>query len=123
MSPTGAAIALTRFGLGARPGEIEAVARAPRGWLSGQIGAAERLSGLPGSKEALTRFQTEYLPRVRSLQDARGTGEEAEREQGRLQRGQRGARLDVAGHDLAQAALQAALFALGLLAGAARVLE
>ena len=89
MSPTGAAIALTRFGLGARPGEIEAVARAPRGWLSGQIGAAERLSGLPGSKEAMTRFQTEYLPRVRSLQDARGTGEEAEREQGRLQRGLR----------------------------------
>lgn len=32
-----AAIAVTRFGMGARPGEIETVARDPRGWLTGQI--------------------------------------------------------------------------------------
>lgn len=35
--PQDAAIALTRFGLGARSGEIAAVARDPRGWLAGQI--------------------------------------------------------------------------------------
>lgn len=32
-----AAIAVTRFGLGARPGEIAAVAADPQGWLRGQI--------------------------------------------------------------------------------------
>ncbi len=32
-----AAIAVTRFGLGARPGEIAAVTADPRGWLRGQI--------------------------------------------------------------------------------------
>lgn len=36
-SPQDAAIALTRFGLGARPGEIATVAPDPRGWLTGQI--------------------------------------------------------------------------------------
>lgn len=35
--PQDAAIALTRFGLGARPGEIATVAPDPRGWLTGQI--------------------------------------------------------------------------------------
>lgn len=32
-----AALALTRFGLGARPGEMAIVAGDPRGWLSGQV--------------------------------------------------------------------------------------
>ena len=32
-----AAIAVTRFGLGARPGEIDAAGRDPRGWLKAQI--------------------------------------------------------------------------------------
>jgi uncharacterized protein (DUF1800 family) len=36
-SPTDAAIALTRLGLGARPGEIEGVAADPRGWATAQI--------------------------------------------------------------------------------------
>ena len=36
-SPTDAAIALTRLGLGARPGEIEHVAADPRGWAVAQI--------------------------------------------------------------------------------------
>lgn len=31
------AIALTRFGMGARPGEMDAVARDPRGWLRAQV--------------------------------------------------------------------------------------
>ena len=36
-SPTDAAVALTRLGLGARPGEIDRVAADPRGWAMGQI--------------------------------------------------------------------------------------
>lgn len=36
-SPTDAAIALTRLGLGARPGEIDRVAADPRGWATAQI--------------------------------------------------------------------------------------
>lgn len=36
-----AAIAVTRFGLGARPGELASVAADPVGWLSGQIRPAE----------------------------------------------------------------------------------
>jgi uncharacterized protein (DUF1800 family) len=44
-----AAIAVTRFGLGARPGEIEAVAHDPRGWLEGQIRStgADQPVGVP----------------------------------------------------------------------------
>lgn len=36
-SPTDAAVALSRLGLGARPGEIDRVAADPRGWAMGQI--------------------------------------------------------------------------------------
>jgi uncharacterized protein (DUF1800 family) len=36
-SPTDAAIALTRLGLGARPGEIDRIAPDPRGWATAQI--------------------------------------------------------------------------------------
>lgn len=39
-----AAVAVTRFGLGARPGEIEAVSADPRGWLEAQVGQG----GAPG---------------------------------------------------------------------------
>jgi len=35
-----AAVAVTRFGLGARPGEIERVAADPRGWLEAQVKSA-----------------------------------------------------------------------------------
>lgn len=38
-----AAIALTRFGMGARPGEIDVVVADPRGWLEAQV----RTSGTP----------------------------------------------------------------------------
>jgi len=48
------AIAATRFGLGARPGQIVAAASGPRGWLKAQIrpDAAVILEGdLPSSQE------------------------------------------------------------------------
>jgi len=46
-----AAIAVTRFGLGARPGELAAVARDPRGWLLDQIraGGADQPQAAPES--------------------------------------------------------------------------
>ena len=45
------AIAVHRFGLGARPGEIEAASRDPKGWLVAQIGtAAEQPVALDGSR-------------------------------------------------------------------------
>ena len=44
---TMAAIAVTRFGLGARPGELEAAKNDPKGWLKAQItrGAADQPPG------------------------------------------------------------------------------
>lgn len=49
------AIAATRFGLGARPGEIEDAARDPFGWALAQIepGAAPAWIGLPHSSELI----------------------------------------------------------------------
>ncbi len=59
-----AAIAATRFGLGARPGEIEAAAEAgPRNWLRRQIAAgAPDIGPVPTSREcwlALLRYRDE----------------------------------------------------------------
>lgn len=54
------AIATNRFGLGARPGEIDAAARDPRGWLLAQVRAPyvppPALSGLSPSHEVLASF-------------------------------------------------------------------
>lgn len=47
--PKGAALAVTRFGLGARTSEIEAASADPKGWLLGQI----RRSGAPQPKGLL----------------------------------------------------------------------
>lgn len=54
-SPLAGAIAATRFGLGARPGEIAAAAPDPRGWLLAQLepGQAPSFPGLAGSAERL----------------------------------------------------------------------
>jgi uncharacterized protein (DUF1800 family) len=54
-----AAIAATRFGLGARPGEIEQASSDPKGWLAAQIrpeGADQPQGDLPSSRQALTSF-------------------------------------------------------------------
>jgi uncharacterized protein (DUF1800 family) len=55
-----AAIALTRFGMGARPGEIDAVAGDPRGWLIAQIdarGAPQPAGRFPSSLERAEAYQ------------------------------------------------------------------
>src|SRR5262245_16656386 len=53
-----AAIAANRFGLGARPGDLELVAKDPEGWLARQLkGAPPKLEGaaLKPSSETLAR--------------------------------------------------------------------
>ncbi len=63
------AIAVTRFGLGAKTGEIDEVSRDPRGWLRAQLTAdsAARFigDGLPSSKQGLTELQTYFETRRR----------------------------------------------------------
>ncbi len=60
-----AAIAITRFGMGARPGEVDAIASDPRGWLKAQIrrhGGDQPRATLPGSADriaALLSFRSE----------------------------------------------------------------
>lgn len=64
-----AAVAVTRFGLGARPGEIDAVARDPRGWLLGQIrpeGADQPPGAFPPSSAGLIALY-EYQRRRRAM--------------------------------------------------------
>lgn len=54
-----AALALTRFGMGAGPGEIETVAADPRGWLEAQIrpgGAPQPEGGFASSAERVGDF-------------------------------------------------------------------
>ncbi len=62
MSIVDAAIALNRFGLGARPGEIETVAGDPRGWLTAQLtpeaSPPAPLAALPSTKEDTYVFVT-----------------------------------------------------------------
>ncbi|WP_323761903.1 DUF1800 domain-containing protein [Maricaulis sp.] len=89
MSRLDTAIALTRFGVGARPGEMDRIGSAGRDWLREQIGQVETPQGrdLRTSREAILYFREEYQPRLAALQD--GTTEDPERartELGRLLR-------------------------------------
>ncbi len=52
-----AAIAVTRFGLGARPGELARVARDPRGWLLDQIRPAGADQPQVGGESSAARIQ------------------------------------------------------------------
>jgi len=55
-----AAIALTRFGMGAGPGEIETVAADPRGWLEAQVrpgGAPQPAGAFASSAERVRDFE------------------------------------------------------------------
>ena len=64
MSQLQAAIAATRFGMGARPGEIKAAASDPRGWLKAQIrpdAAIIPADGLLSAKQVLEARQDAYV--------------------------------------------------------------
>jgi uncharacterized protein (DUF1800 family) len=59
-----AALALTRFGMGARPGEIGTVARDPKGWLAAQVrpdGAPIPEGAFPTTAERVEAFQAYQL--------------------------------------------------------------
>lgn len=85
-------IAVNRFGLGARPGDLETVDRGPRRWLLDQLQgpSAEpaELRGLPDSAAVLVAVQD--LRRIQRMQ-RQGQGDEAKpggvREYGRTVRG------------------------------------
>ena len=71
-----AAVALTRFGMGARPGEISRVAADPRGWLENQI----RPSGAPapdGAFPSSTDQMQAYLAYRQAGRDRPGARREA----------------------------------------------
>ena len=77
MSTTNAVIAANRFGLGARPGELAAVAADPRGWLQSQIAS-------PNPRPGALSVTPDSATRVRDFLEARESGTEAV---GRLLRG------------------------------------
>src|SRR5215469_1364009 len=59
-------IATSRFGLGAKPGEIEAASSSPREWLKAQInrnGAEQPTDALPSSADHFAQFAG-YLRQV-----------------------------------------------------------
>ena len=61
--PLDAALALTRFGMGAKPGEIAAITPDPRGWLEAQArpgGAPVPAGELETSDQRVARYQA-YL--------------------------------------------------------------
>ena len=69
-----AAIAATRFGLGARPGEIAAARSDPRGFLTAQIrpqGADQPQAGAEGSAQRLSDFR-DYQMQKRDAKAAQG---------------------------------------------------
>jgi len=53
-------IAVNRFGLGAKPGELETASADPRGWLKAQLAGApvvsQNLQALPSSQEILAEL-------------------------------------------------------------------
>ena len=68
-----AAVAATRFGLGARPGEIGAAAEAgPRNWLRRQIGAGAPDPGPVPSSQACWRILLRYRAEIARIQNEGG---------------------------------------------------
>lgn len=77
---TRAATALTRFGLGARPGEIASVADDPQGWLIAQItpaGAPSPTGDLATTRDRLSAWQTHQQARRARRRDRADTPETA----------------------------------------------
>ncbi len=68
-----AAIALTRFGLGARPGELDEVRRDPRAWLKAQVrpaGADQPTSSSARSRDRIAQFREYQQDRKDAKADA-----------------------------------------------------
>jgi uncharacterized protein (DUF1800 family) len=79
---TQSAIATSRFGFGARPGELAAAAADPRGWLLAQVRAPYRapaeLAGLASGREILATFLAARAERAAARQTANGHGARGE---------------------------------------------
>ena len=73
-----AAIALSRFGLGARPGDVEVIAADPKGAISAEI--AQRTLSMPASPDLLPT--PSLLQQLFSLYDARNKAAQAQNLQG-----------------------------------------
>ncbi|WP_293459433.1 DUF1800 family protein [Phenylobacterium sp.] len=76
-----AAIAVTRFGLGAKAGEIAEAARDPRGYLQAQVrreGAETFATGGETSAQRLAEFRDYRRQRVMAEQAGKGKGDEAD---------------------------------------------
>lgn len=88
MTPPSAASAVNRFGLGARPGDLQEAASDPQGWLRAQLqddpGVPERFARLPSSLDYLRRendFRGERLAerrRRKRSEDPASSGEAAD---------------------------------------------
>ena len=76
MSLQEAATALNRFGLGARPGELQAVAGAPRDWLKSQLkvapGQAQQFP-LPATRDVLPPLQDLFMAQAARRREATAT--------------------------------------------------
>lgn len=74
-----AAVAVTRFGLGARPGEIERVAADPRGWLEAQVtpaGAPNPAGEFVASPERMQQLLA-YRAETQETRPGRAAGSDA----------------------------------------------
>lgn len=72
--------AINRFGLGARPGELQGIDADPRGWLLAQLRAAPRIAafdGLPDSRDYLGQY-ADYLQQRRDLRVRKAAGDAAD---------------------------------------------
>ncbi len=70
MSTTDAFVAATRFGLGARPGDLETIAPDPKGWLLAQLDGADPTA-------ARLANETSTVAQVREFMSMRGASETA----------------------------------------------
>lgn len=69
-SKTAAVIAANRFGLGARPGELDSIGNDPRAWLTGQLDGARTppaaIAQLPASPQAFKMY-TDFLEEKKQI--------------------------------------------------------
>lgn len=72
--------AANRFGLGARPGELQRIGGDPRGWLLSQLRAAPRIAafdGLPDSRDYLVQY-ADYQQQRRDMRERKAAGDAAD---------------------------------------------
>lgn len=74
-------IAVTRFGLGAKPGDLSAVSGDPRGWLESQLNPAyldnPALNSLPSTMAALRHLRDDNQMRKQAREEAAAAADEA----------------------------------------------